>query len=336
MNQNDRERYYHRIPGLLVPRAGHKYEKMHANINRFIDTMPGLVDLIEESFAKDDLANRPDNLISNLEKLYSLLQSIYARGLETDAMRLLRFAKSDGMVDGARKLMPAFVMELLSLSVVLQKAQRFEKSDRKVEVSKIENNASIARDMSAVKALIDENEFETAQRIITELAVYNSGDEEIINLMQLAVAKKHNEMKTAADALYARYAESINQLAGTDLSKIILAVDDMPEILSFVNSALKSHYKVIAVPSGKTALKVLETQTPDLFILDIDMPEMDGYELAERIKYMLKYKQTPLIFLTGNSTREHISKAMAIGCDDFIVKPSNHEYLLTKVGKFLA
>jgi len=336
MQQYDGERYYHRIPGLLVPRVGDKHEKMNVAINRFIDTMPGLVDSMEESIAKDDLENRPDSLISTVEKLCSLLKNIYARGLEADAMRILRFAKSDGMVGGVHKHMPSFVMDLLSLSVVLQKAQSFEHADQKMEISEIENNASIARDLSAIIALIDEHEFETAQRIITELAVYNSGDEEIVNLMQLAVAKKYDELKTVADALYARYAESINQLAGTDLSKIILAVDDMPEILAFVNSALKSHYKVIAVPSGKTALKVLEKQKPDLFILDIDMPEMDGYELAERIRYMIAYKNTPLIFLTGNSTREHISKAMAIGCDDFIVKPSNHENLLTKVGKFLA
>ena len=85
MSQYDGERYYHRIPGLLVPRADEKHEKMHANINRFIDTMPGLVDMMEESIAKDDLENRPDSLISTVEKLCSLLRNIYARGLETDA-----------------------------------------------------------------------------------------------------------------------------------------------------------------------------------------------------------------------------------------------------------
>jgi len=336
MSQYYGERYYHRIPGLLVPRADHKYERIHANINRFIDTMPALVDSIEESFAKDDLENRPDTLVNTIEKLCSLLQNIYARGLEADAMRLMRFAKSDGMLDGARKLMPSFIMDVLSLSVALQKAQRFEGTNQRVEVSKIENNASIARDLSAVNALIYDNEYELAQKIITELAVYNSNDEQLVKLLQLAVAKQYDDLKAAADALYLRYAESINQLAGTDLSKIILAVDDMPEILSFVNSALKSHYKVIAVPGGKTALKVLETQTPSLFILDIDMPEMDGFELAGIIRGKVKYAQTPLIFLTGNSTREHITKAMAVGCNEFIVKPSNHDYLLTKVGKFLA
>ena len=336
MSQYYGERYYHRIPGLLVPRADHKYERIHANINRFIDTMPALVDSIEESFAKDDLENRPDTLVNTIEKLCSLLQNIYARGLEADAMRLMRFAKSDGMLDGARKLMPSFIMDVLSLSVALQKAQRFEGTNQRVEVSKIENNASIARDLSAVNALIYDNEYELAQKIITELAVYNSNDEQLVKLLQLAVAKQYDDLKAAADALYLRYAESINQLAGTDLSKIILAVDDMPEILSFVNSALKSHYKVIAVPGGKTALKVLETQTPSLFILDIDMPEMDGFELAGIIRSEVKYAQTPLIFLTGTSTREYIAKAIAVGCNEFIVKPTNHDYLLTKVGKFLA
>jgi DNA-binding response OmpR family regulator len=89
------------------------------------------------------------------------------------------------------------------------------------------------------------------------------------------------------------------------------------------------------VPSGKAALKVLETQKPDLFILDIDMPEIDGFELAKTIRSKTDFKQTPLIFLTGNSSRERITMAMSIGCDDFIVKPTTYEYLLTKAGKFL-
>jgi CheY-like chemotaxis protein len=85
---------------------------------------------------------------------------------------------------------------------------------------------------------------------------------------------------------------------------------------------LKKHYQVIAVPSGKAALAVIITQKPNLFILDIDMPDMDGYELARRIRSNSNFTNTPLIFLTGNSSREHITKAMEVGCNDFIVKPA--------------
>jgi two-component system sensor histidine kinase/response regulator len=109
----------------------------------------------------------------------------------------------------------------------------------------------------------------------------------------------------------------------------------MPEILSFVNNALKEFYKIIAVPDGATALEVIAQQKPNLFLFDIDMPDMDGFELAERIKAMPEHANTPLIFLTGNSSREYISKATSLGCNDFLVKPVSHEHLLTKVGKYL-
>ena len=335
MSQYDGEKYYHGIPGLLVPRTGHKYEKMHADINRFIDTMPGMVESMEDNLANINIEKRRGFLINNIELLCSLLQNVYARGLEADAMRLLRFANNDAMTDGAHKLMPSFVMDLLSLSVAMQRAQRLDSTEEKEEVSKVEFHANIARNLSAVITLFDDSEYELAQRMVTELVVYNPEDKEIVKLLHLTATKKYDEARAAADVLHAKHTEAIAEFAGTDLSKKILAVDDMPEILSFVNSALKNHYKVIAVPSGKAALKVLETQKPDLFILDIDMPEMDGFELAGTIRSMKSFVQTPLIFLTGNATREHIAKAISVGCNDFIVKPSNHDNLLTKVGKFL-
>ena len=109
----------------------------------------------------------------------------------------------------------------------------------------------------------------------------------------------------------------------------------MPEMLSFVNNALKNNYKIIAVPSAKAALNVIKTQKPDLFLLDIDMPEMDGFELAGIIRSTEEFEKTPLVFLTGNSTRDHITVAMALNCNDFIVKPTTYEYLRTTVGKYL-
>jgi CheY-like chemotaxis protein len=328
-------KYYHGIPGLLVPKSGHTFEKMHADINSFIDTMPSMVESMEENFANISSEKRRGFLIRNIEMLCALLQNVYARGLEADAMRLLRFVKSDTMNDQARKIIPSFVMDLLSLSVAMQKAQRLDSEDEKESVSEIEYHAGIARNLSSLRTLFDDGEYDLARRMITELVVQNPEDEEIIKLLHLTAAKKHDEAKAVADTLYTKHTEAIAALAGTDLSKTVLAVDDMPEILSFVNSALKSHYKVIAVPSGKAALKVLEKQKPDLFILDIDMPEMDGFELAGKIRHMIDYTKTPLIFLTGNSTRGHITKAISVGCNDFIVKPSNHDNLLTKVGKFL-
>jgi hypothetical protein len=229
MNHHDGTSYYHGVPGLLVPKSGHAYEEIHSNINRFIDTIPRLVEAMEANLTNIDNEKQRTYLISDVEKLGSLLKNVYARGLEADAMRLLRFVKSDIMTEQARKLLPSFIMDLLSLSVAMQKAQRFVNKETE-EVSEIEFHASIARDLSAVISLIDENIYRSAKKMITELAVYNPEDEKIVKLLHLMAARRYGEAKALADILYARHTEAISELAGIDMSKKVLAVDDMPEM----------------------------------------------------------------------------------------------------------
>jgi diguanylate cyclase (GGDEF)-like protein len=65
------------------------------------------------------------------------------------------------------------------------------------------------------------------------------------------------------------------------------------------------------------------------------MPEMDGFELAEKIRGKAEYAKTPVIFLTGNPSRDRTLRAMELGAKDFIIKPVSHEVLLSKVGKYL-
>ncbi|MCL2694343.1 MAG: response regulator, partial [Oscillospiraceae bacterium] len=106
--------------------------------------------------------------------------------------------------------------------------------------------------------------------------------------------------------------------------KLILAVDDA----SFLLQTLKMHlsetpYKLVCVTSGADALRFVEKRIPDLYILDVEMPEMDGYELA--LELMERGKSAPIIFLTGNSDKESVAKALSVGASDFIIKPINKE-----------
>jgi PleD family two-component response regulator len=117
--------------------------------------------------------------------------------------------------------------------------------------------------------------------------------------------------------------------------KMILSVDDMPEILSGVKAALKYHYKVFGVTSAVDAMTFLKNHKPDLFILDIDMPFIDGYDTASFIRKDENHAKTPIIFLTSNATRDHVIKAVESGGNDYIVKPINHSVLLKKVRKYL-
>jgi CheY-like chemotaxis protein len=91
----------------------------------------------------------------------------------------------------------------------------------------------------------------------------------------------------------------------------------------------------MTLPSAAKMFSLIEKVNPDLILLDIEMPEMDGFELARRIRADSKYADTPILFLTGNASRENIEKGISIGISDFIVKPSNHVNLLVKARKYM-
>ena len=116
--------------------------------------------------------------------------------------------------------------------------------------------------------------------------------------------------------------------------KSILAVDDNAFFLDTLKSALQNtDYKLTCVNSGISAMRFVSNHSPDLYILDIEMPEMDGYELAQRIR---GYGNTsPILFLTGNATKEYVVKALDAGASDFIVKPITQEQVLERIGKFI-
>jgi CheY-like chemotaxis protein len=120
----------------------------------------------------------------------------------------------------------------------------------------------------------------------------------------------------------------------SDHVKTILAVDDTPFFLTTLKNMLQdTEYKLICVTSGEAALKFLEKRHPDLFLLDIEMPEMNGYELAEKIKK--SGEKAPLVFLTCNAKKENVVKAVEAGAADFIVKPISKEGVLAKINRYI-
>ena len=114
----------------------------------------------------------------------------------------------------------------------------------------------------------------------------------------------------------------------------LLAVDDVSFFLRMLEQALQdSRYNLVAVTSGQAALRYLQDHCPDLFLLDIEMPEMNGYELARQIR---EAGQTaPILFLTSNAQKEYVLRAIEVGAADFVLKPINREYLLARIEKHL-
>jgi len=98
----------------------------------------------------------------------------------------------------------------------------------------------------------------------------------------------------------------------------ILAVDDTPENLDVVKGILSPEYIVKAATSGPMALKIAEKQKPDLVLLDIMMPDMDGYEVCERLKENEDTRDIPVIFLTAMDQTTDEKRGFELGAADYM------------------
>jgi CheY-like chemotaxis protein len=116
----------------------------------------------------------------------------------------------------------------------------------------------------------------------------------------------------------------------------ILAVDDTPENLHVVKGVLGSDYIVKAATSGPMALKIAEKQPPDLILLDIMMPDMDGYEVCRQLKDKEQTRDVPVIFLTAMDQTTDEAQGFELGAADYMTKPVNPPILLARVATHLA
>ena len=115
----------------------------------------------------------------------------------------------------------------------------------------------------------------------------------------------------------------------------ILVVDDNKTNLASARMVLNDMYKVTAVTMGVQALKFLEKNTCDLILLDINMPEMDGFEVLEQIKANPEWMEIPVIFLTADNDAETESRCLEAGALDFIAKPFVPAVMLSRIGRIL-
>lgn len=103
---------------------------------------------------------------------------------------------------------------------------------------------------------------------------------------------------------------------------VILVVDDIATNIALVKAMLRNkNYEVISAQSGAQALKIAGEKRPDIIILDIMMPGMDGYEVLARLRSNVETKDIKVVMLSAISKEEDIQKAMELGADDYITKP---------------
>jgi two-component system, sensor histidine kinase and response regulator len=113
---------------------------------------------------------------------------------------------------------------------------------------------------------------------------------------------------------------------------LILIVDDIPRNLQVLGNILKNEgYETAVATNGKEALASINKAKPDLILLDIMMPEMDGYEVCSQIKSNPDNKDIAVIFLTGKSDSDEIVKGFSLGASDYITKPFQKSELMARV-----
>jgi len=116
---------------------------------------------------------------------------------------------------------------------------------------------------------------------------------------------------------------------------LILIVDDQPNNLKIIASILNKKYILSAASNGYSALNILKKIKPDLILLDVVMPEMNGFETCKKIKANRKSKDIPIIFLTAKTDIEDVIKGFDLGAVDYFSKPFIPKEILSKIENHL-
>jgi two-component system cell cycle response regulator DivK len=120
------------------------------------------------------------------------------------------------------------------------------------------------------------------------------------------------------------------------MSKCILVVEDQEDNRQIVRDLLTAtDYEVMEAENGEEALAAVAKQRPDLILMDIQLPVMDGYEATRRIKADPALSAIPVIAVTSYALSGDEEKARAAGCDDFVPKPFSPRQLLAKIRPYL-
>ena len=120
------------------------------------------------------------------------------------------------------------------------------------------------------------------------------------------------------------------------MKKKILVVEDNEQNLYLVTFLLKKGgYEVISAGNGLAAIEKTMAEKPDLILMDIQLPEMDGYEATKQIKRMEAYRHIPIVALTSYAMAGDREKALAMGCAGYIEKPFDPETFVFEIEKYL-
>jgi PleD family two-component response regulator len=128
---------------------------------------------------------------------------------------------------------------------------------------------------------------------------------------------------------------SLKELLMSEIKPVILVVDDIPENVQVLGELLSKEYDIYFALDGNQALEQARRVKPDLILLDVMMPVMNGYEVCRCLKESEEFRDIPVIFITALDQPEHESQGLELGAVDYITKPFNSKLVLLRVHNHL-
>lgn len=126
-------------------------------------------------------------------------------------------------------------------------------------------------------------------------------------------------------------------VVGVREQKTVMVVDDYDEVRFITKRVLESFgYRVLEAASGAEAVKMAQAESPDLILMDMSMPNMDGFATIHQLRRLIGLRDVPIIALSAHTAREVREDALAAGCRDFITKPVCIEKLKSAIERHLS
>ena len=130
---------------------------------------------------------------------------------------------------------------------------------------------------------------------------------------------------------------AVENIAETNKRPIVMVVDDSVTVRKVTSRVLERNgFEVLLAKDGVDAITQLQEHTPDLMLLDIEMPRMDGFEVATQVRHDRRLKDLPIIMITSRTGQKHRDRAMSIGVNEYLGKPFQEAGLLEAIEQFIS
>ncbi|MGL6226321.1 MAG: response regulator [Thermoguttaceae bacterium] len=290
------------------------------SLNQVVDCAQQL-----ETFRLDMFSAPSDQVIRRISAVSKLLEACFAKNLYASSVDLLKHLENYGVSKSIIRI-EHFFTDLFSFSIAIQTVEYQANSETESRSAENSDALQMQNLIAQLQRSMKDFDDEACLRILGQIEKLNPKDQVVINIRPLITTFKFDKAQSLLSEL-------CGEPAFRDRKPVILAVDDIPQNLVALKTILGQNYKFVGVTTGQSVLQYIETNIPDVYILDIEMPEMNGFELVEQIRR--KRKIAPIVFLTSCSTREHVMRAFEMGITDFLVKPCNKQAVKKKLESLL-